>query len=127
MGDYDRAMQEIDQGPQSDSNSFYKASMLFEQGQDADAWILAEELLKTAALNQPISVAYMYASAGDKDSAFAWLETAFQQRDSGLSYILASGGVGPLKSDPRYALFLEKMGLLEYWMAMPPDFGGPPK
>ena len=32
-----------------------------------------------------------------------------------------------LVSDPRYPLFLEKLGLLEYWQAMPPEYAGPPE
>jgi len=31
----------------------------------------------------------------------------------------------PLHDDPRWTTLLEKMGLLEYWLVMPPEYGGP--
>ena len=63
----------------------------------------------------------LYASLGDNDTAFEWLETAFQQRDGGLSWILGNVYLKNLESDPRYPVFLEKLGLLEAWKAMSPE------
>ena len=59
--------------------------------------------------------------------AFEWLETAFQQRDGRLTWILHYVYLRNLESDPRYPVFLEKLGLLEAWKAMSPEYGEPPK
>jgi len=58
-----------------------------------------------------IDVAAVYAGLGDKDQAFAWLETGFQNRSSRLGRIRWETGFEPLRSDPRYADLLRRMGL----------------
>ena len=53
----------------------------------------------------------MYAWEGDKDRAFQWLDRAYRQRDGGLTYVRADPILASLRSDPRYAALLRKMGL----------------
>jgi hypothetical protein len=55
------------------------------------------------------------------------LEKAYAQRDSSLSYLLGNNVFYSLKEDPRWAEFLKKMNLLEYWLDMPAEYGGPTK
>ena len=69
----------------------------------------------------------MYAWRGENDEAFEWLEMALEQHDSDLSYILMNNALFRLKDDPRFPIFLEKMGLREAWEAMPSEYGGPSK
>jgi tetratricopeptide (TPR) repeat protein len=54
----------------------------------------------------PYSIAMVYGYRGDVDKTFEWPETAFRS----------------VHSDPRWELFLEKLGLLEYWLEMTPDW-----
>jgi len=61
----------------------------------------------------PYVVAGVYASCGQKDKAFEWLDRAFDQRDVNLCMIkLHAPGVA-LKNDPRYQAFLRKIKLPE--------------
>ena len=48
---------------------------------------------------------------GDKDQAFAWLEKDFQQRSGELPNITWRLGFEDLRSDPRFADLLKRMGL----------------
>jgi len=57
------------------------------------------------------NVATIHAWRGDADEAFAWLDTAYEQRDSGLPELLSDPQLASLKSDPRWPAFLDKMGL----------------
>src|SRR5436309_15590482 len=50
-----------------------------------------------------ISRVYVYARLGDKDTAFAWLETAYQQRSDVLAWFRKDPESKNLQSDPRFA------------------------
>jgi hypothetical protein len=52
-----------------------------------------------------------YAGLGDKDQAFAWLERDFQQHSGGLPDMTWRFGFEGLRSDPRYADLVRRMGL----------------
>ena len=41
--------------------------------------------------------------------------------------ILGEAMLKPLHTDPRWQQALSKMELLEHWLAMPPEWGGPAK
>jgi hypothetical protein len=56
-------------------------------------------------------LAGVYAGLGDKDQAFAWLEKDFQQRSGQLPTIAFRLHFEDLRSDPRYADLLRRMGL----------------
>jgi tetratricopeptide (TPR) repeat protein len=56
-------------------------------------------------------VAGDFASLGDKDRAFDWLEKAYQNRDFFLTEIKSHPYMDPLRSDPRYADLLKRMAL----------------
>ena len=56
-------------------------------------------------------VAAAYAGLGDKDQAFAWLERDFQNKSGQLDFVKMEVSFDPLRSDPRYADLLRRMGL----------------
>jgi len=70
---------------------------------------LAELLLKYSG-NMTYNIGYVYAYLGDADSAFEWLERAFEVEDSGLGEILSQPLLANLKEDPRWLPLLEKLG-----------------
>jgi eukaryotic-like serine/threonine-protein kinase len=57
--------------------------------------------------------ARIYASLGDKDKAFDWLEKGYEDRSvgSGLSGLKMDASFDPLRSDPRFADLLRRMNL----------------
>ncbi len=59
----------------------------------------------------PVEFAVIHAGLGRTDEAFAWLEEAYRRRDSTLSWRILTPGVDELRSDPRFADLLRRMGL----------------
>jgi TolB-like protein len=56
-------------------------------------------------------IATLYADLGDKDQAFRWLNTAYQERDDRLINLKTDFLLDPLRSDPRFAELVQKVGL----------------
>ncbi len=59
----------------------------------------------------PLAIAELYADLGDKDHAFEWLGTAIQERPFGVDAIRTNFVFDSLRSDPRYAELVRKIGL----------------
>jgi len=57
------------------------------------------------------AIARLYAELGDKDQAFKWLNTAYQERDTNLPEERTDFLLDPLRSDPRFAELVHKVGL----------------
>ena len=58
-----------------------------------------------------LNLAGVYAGLGEKDQAYAWLEKDYQQRSGLLPYITWYFSFEDLRSDPRYADLVRRMGL----------------
>ena len=56
-------------------------------------------------------IAVIYSGLGEKDHAFAWLEKAYQERHPYLTLLKVEPVFDNLRSDPRYAELLRKVGL----------------
>jgi hypothetical protein len=56
-------------------------------------------------------IAQFYADLGEKDQAFRWLNTAYQERDFPLEGLKTDFQLDPLRSDPRFAELVRKVGL----------------
>jgi len=56
-------------------------------------------------------LASVYAGLGNNDQAFAWLEKDFEQRSGQLPWITWLFSFEGLRSDPRYADLVRRMGL----------------
>jgi serine/threonine protein kinase/tetratricopeptide (TPR) repeat protein len=59
----------------------------------------------------PESVAEIYLVLGNKDQTFIWLNKAYEARSSGLLYLKVYPLWDSIRSDPRYADLLRRMGL----------------
>jgi hypothetical protein len=58
----------------------------------------------------PYSIAALYADLGDKDHAFEWLNTAYLEHDENLLALRTDTAFDSLRSDPRYAELVRKVG-----------------
>jgi TolB-like protein/DNA-binding winged helix-turn-helix (wHTH) protein/Tfp pilus assembly protein PilF len=56
-------------------------------------------------------LATVYATLGEKDQAFAWLEKGYAARDSDMEALRVNPAFDLLRSDPRFAALLRKMHL----------------
>jgi len=59
----------------------------------------------------PYNIAVIYAQLGDKTQAIAWLEQAYKQRDSKLTYIKIEPAFDQVRSDPQFQTILQRVGL----------------
>jgi len=56
-------------------------------------------------------LAYVFAGLGQRDSAFAALDRAFEQREGDLLFCKEDPALDPLRDDPRMAALIRRMGL----------------
>ena len=67
--------------------------------------------LVTKYSDQAKLIAEVHAYRGEVDQAFAWLNRAYQKRDSDLVYLKPAPLLSRLHDDPRWGALLEKIGL----------------
>jgi tetratricopeptide (TPR) repeat protein len=82
-------------------------------GRHAESNAALGELIRTYADTAALQIAEVYAYRGDPNPAFAWLERARAQRDSGMSMVRALPSMRHLHGDPRWVSFLESVGLAD--------------
>ncbi len=77
-----------------------------------------EHLTATHQLFAPVSIAGLYATVGDKERAFYWLQQAYARHDIGiagadlgLQFLKVEPLLEPLRSDPSYKDLLRRVGL----------------
>jgi hypothetical protein len=74
-------------------------------------WAAQEVALSKRQYEDPASIGFIYARAGDKDQAFAWLEKAYKEKSDRIQYLKTDHLADSLRSDPRYADLLKRIGL----------------
>jgi serine/threonine-protein kinase len=58
-----------------------------------------------------VAIALIYAGLGEKDQAFVWLEKAYEERAFEMTWLKSEPRWDSLRSDPRFANLLRRMGL----------------
>ena len=89
-----------------------------EQGFRSGGWkgaltqgIQARQTQRKTGYTSAYQIAILYADLGDKNKAFRWLNTAYQERDTYLYGLRTDFLLDPLRSDPRFAELVRKVGL----------------
>jgi TolB-like protein len=89
-----------------------------EQGFRSAGWkgalakgIEARQVQRKAGYWPPFEIAQLYADLGDKDQTFRWLNAAYQERDPWLLGLKTEFLLDPIRSDPRFAELVRKVGL----------------
>jgi tetratricopeptide (TPR) repeat protein len=101
----------------ADPNDFEFAAAL-EKGFRSAGWpgalTQAIETLQTrrkTRYGSPFMIARLYADLGDKEQAFQWLDTAYREHDWLLMALNTEFQLDPVRSDPRFAELVCKVGL----------------
>jgi len=83
------------------------------RGQYDEARALLSELLGRGRTGyvSPVALTGLYATLGEADAAFHWLERAYQERRGWLAYLKIEPLLDGLRSDGRFAPFVERMRL----------------
>jgi serine/threonine protein kinase len=100
-----------------DRNQSDFASAL-EQGFGSAGWkgaltkgVEARQAQRRTGYSSAYAIARLYADLGNKDQAFRWLNTAYQERDALLEGLKTDSLLDPIRSDPRFAELVRKVGL----------------
>lgn len=100
-----------------DRNELQFASAL-DRGFGSGGWkgaltrgIKARKMQRQNGYYSGFAIAALYADLGEIDQAFQWLDTACQERDGGLTALKTDFALAPLRSDPRFAKIVRRVGL----------------
>jgi serine/threonine protein kinase/Tfp pilus assembly protein PilF len=82
-------------------------------GRTEKARELARELEQLSAVRYvaPLDIAKTYMGLGETDTAFKWLEKAFEERDVWLFFLAVDPELDPLRNDTRFSHLLRRIGL----------------
>jgi len=80
-------------------------------GHAAESQHALDELIAKYAHESAFQIAEVYAWRGEKDKAFEWLDRSYEQRDGGLTLIKTDLLIESLRTDPRFAAMVKKLGL----------------
>ncbi|MEK7315295.1 MAG: protein kinase [Candidatus Eisenbacteria bacterium] len=103
------AMREPDEG----FRLWVLAMIYYDAGRRTEADEALRELIEKYAEDSAYQIAEVFAVREEADPAFKWLDRAYAQRDSGLAEMKTSGRFRSLHGDPRWGVFLRKLGFEE--------------
>jgi len=75
------------------------------------AYLKLAEAPSSEVHSSPYVRARIYAKVGESTRALQWLETAYAERDGGLSLLKVDPGMDLLRAEPRFTAILERIGL----------------
>jgi hypothetical protein len=89
-----------------------------EQGFHAGGWkealtkgIEVRQAQRKAGYTSAYEIAVLYAGLGEKDEVFRWLTAAYEERDYQMESLRTDFRLDPVRSDPRFAELVRKVGL----------------
>jgi TolB-like protein/Flp pilus assembly protein TadD len=113
QGNFQGALAEMQQERLDSARDVGLAMAYYALGRRAESGVALAQLVREHAQDLAWQIADVYAYCGKADQAFAWLDRAYNQRDSGLYLIKVDPFFKTLKGDSRYKAFLRKMKLPE--------------
>ena len=110
-GDGEAALREAQLEPDPGFRRFELAVAHYVRGDREAADAALADLIANAREGFAYQIAEVYALRGEKDKAFEWLQTAFDDRDAGMLGLLVDPLLRGLRDDARYKNLLAKVGL----------------
>jgi TolB-like protein/class 3 adenylate cyclase len=113
QGRLDDALKEVEQ----ETNIIFRLQGLaiveHARANPSESDLALQQLIGQGPHRAAFQIAEAYAFRGNADASFEWLERAHAQHDAGLGWVKVSFMLQSLHQDPRWRLFLEKMGLAD--------------
>jgi len=115
QGRPEEALQIASSEPDEATKTLAYAFIYQDLGRTHEAALALDYLLENTSNFLAFQIAGIYAQKGDLDKTFEWLEVSFEQRDGGITHLIADHFLKALHEDPRWEPYLLKVGLLDYW------------
>ncbi len=83
-------------------------------GQRQKAYAIADTLrarFRKGLSDEPYDIALVYTGLGEKVKALGWLEKAYEERSSWMTFAKVSAELDPLRAEPRFRALLKKLRL----------------
>jgi TolB-like protein/tetratricopeptide (TPR) repeat protein len=109
QGDADGAMAHYQRAPEQ-FRTTGRAMVEFTRGHEEASNEALHKLETEFSIGFSYQIAQVYAWRGQKDKAFEWLDHCLEIHDAGLVRLKYDPATDPLRSDPRYAALVAKMG-----------------
>src|SRR5436189_3544714 len=110
-GDGETALREAQLEPDEGYRRFELALAQYVRGDHAAADAALADLVANGRDNLAYQIAEVYAVRGEHDKAFEWLQTSFDNHDTGTLTLPTAPLMRGLHDDPRYENLLAKLGL----------------
>ena len=110
-GDGEEALREAQLEPNEGYHRFELALAYYARGDRAAADAALADMVANDRNLLAYQIAEVYAWRGETDKAFEWLQTSYDNHDTGLLSLLIDPLMRGLRSDPRYKIMVEKVGL----------------
>ena len=89
----------------------FATAMALEASRDKAAQTALQAFIDKYAKTASFQVAILYAQRHEPDEMFKWLDTAYANRDAGLSRLFVIPYLMDYRDDPRFAAFCRKLGI----------------
>ena len=110
-GDGETALREAQLEPNEGYRRFELALAYYARGDRAAADAALADMVANDRNLLAYQIAEVYAWRGETDKAFEWLQISYDNHDTGLLSLLIDPLMRGLRSDPRYKIMVEKVGL----------------
>jgi len=110
-GDGETALREAQLEPNGGYHRFELALAYYARGDRAAADAALADMVANDRNLLAYQIAEVYAWRGETDKAFEWLQISYDNHDTGLLSLLIDPLMRGLRSDPRYKIMVEKVGL----------------
>jgi hypothetical protein len=75
------------------------------------SWLEGLKEVSKRSYVSPYNIAQIYARLRDKEQVLIWLEQAYNDRDSKLTYVKVEPAFDPIRSDPRFQRLQQRLAM----------------
>jgi eukaryotic-like serine/threonine-protein kinase len=110
QGKVEEALEQAQREPYEMWRLWAQAIIYHSAARDAESDEVLQMLIEEHSEGNAYQIAEVYAMCGNTDTAFEWLERAFDERDSGLTHAKANPRFRTLQKDARWEHLLKRIG-----------------
>jgi TolB-like protein/Tfp pilus assembly protein PilF len=98
------------------SSRSHQSATFYAMGNIAKADEILDVMIESYGDSSPYVIAWIYGFRDEADKTFEWLGKMLDRGEGFPTFLLGENAFRSVHSDPRWPLFLEKLGLLDFWL-----------